>query len=150
MSKLNTRLKIGAKRPPVRELLKSERSPFWAASKGYKRDKSAPIFSFPCMNMGQLDVNKVSSVYPNEFSRSIVPLRPSRVILTVPKVDINQYWLNSCLWWELRCMAPHDRKYTMALSMFIAGSVDLSAMDLRAQPAYIHIACNLPVRRVLM
>eukprot|EP00965_Chrysotila_dentata_P207380 6184064-Pleurochrysis_carterae.AAC.1 len=38
----------------------------------------------------------------------------------------------------------------MAPSMFIAGSVDSLATNLQSQPAYIHMTCNLPVRRVLI
>eukprot|EP00965_Chrysotila_dentata_P163954 5412823-Pleurochrysis_carterae.AAC.1 len=47
-------------------------------------------------------------------------------------------------------MARHDRKCTITLFMFIAGSVDSLATNLQAQPAYTHMTGNLLVRRVLI
>eukprot|EP00965_Chrysotila_dentata_P223716 6193739-Pleurochrysis_carterae.AAC.6 len=81
--------------------------------------------------MGHLDVNKVSPVDFNELSR--VPLRPSRVILIAPSVIIScTTWPNiSRLAWEPRYKARRDRKCTMALSVFMAGSVNLLATEPR-------------------
>eukprot|EP00965_Chrysotila_dentata_P178761 5903283-Pleurochrysis_carterae.AAC.1 len=70
-----------------------------------------------------LDINKDNSVYFNELSHDIVPLRPSQVIYTVSQVNIKHYyWSNSGLAWEPQCRVRPDRKSAMALTMSIAGS----------------------------
>eukprot|EP00965_Chrysotila_dentata_P208034 6184474-Pleurochrysis_carterae.AAC.2 len=59
--------------------------------------------------MGQLGITKVSPVYPNGLSRDIVPLRSSRVILTVPQwhrdgsPDIWHDMIGSVRWHCLCC-----------------------------------------------
>eukprot|EP00965_Chrysotila_dentata_P027218 904244-Pleurochrysis_carterae.AAC.1 len=60
MSGLRARVKVGAREPPLRKLFKYQGSPFWVADRGCKRDKSGQIFSFPWVDMGHLDITKVS------------------------------------------------------------------------------------------
>eukprot|EP00965_Chrysotila_dentata_P248514 6208372-Pleurochrysis_carterae.AAC.1 len=111
MSELDDRLKVGAKESPLRELLKYERSPFCVTGMRYKRDiKAGRIFSFPRVDMGNLDVN----------------------MKTALSILANKLHKSSRLGWEPRYKpARYDRKCTMALSMFIAGPVVSLATDLR-------------------
>eukprot|EP00965_Chrysotila_dentata_P230187 6197624-Pleurochrysis_carterae.AAC.1 len=99
--------KLGAEKPPLRELFKFERSPFWAADEGYERNMSGRIFSFPGVDMGYPDINMDSPVYPKRLSQNILPLRPSREIMTVPTVNIMHYRSNSACGWE-----PHIKGTT--------------------------------------
>eukprot|EP00965_Chrysotila_dentata_P053887 1788015-Pleurochrysis_carterae.AAC.1 len=107
---------------------------------------SGRISSVLWVDMGYPDINKVRPVYPNGLPRNIVPLRPSSEILTVPQVNVKHCWSNSGVGGSpnIAYRARHDRKCAMALSMFIAGSVDSLATNQQAQPAYTHKTCNLP------
>eukprot|EP00965_Chrysotila_dentata_P112856 3729078-Pleurochrysis_carterae.AAC.1 len=132
MSEPRARLKVGTKEPPLHELFKYERNPFWATYTRYERDKSGRIFSFPLVDKGNVDINEDSPVYPNELSHNVVSPRPI---------------LHDCLGWEPRFMARHEPRCAMALSMSITGSVDSLATDLQAYPAHIHMTCGVSVRR---
>eukprot|EP00965_Chrysotila_dentata_P153412 5071170-Pleurochrysis_carterae.AAC.1 len=86
MSELHARLKVGAKEPPLRKLLKYERSPFWVTDMRYECDNSGRIFSFHWEDMGNLDTDNDSPVYPGELlHNNVVSLKLSRVISTVPE-----------------------------------------------------------------
>eukprot|EP00965_Chrysotila_dentata_P037997 1263256-Pleurochrysis_carterae.AAC.1 len=65
--------------------------------------------------MGCPSSNKDSSIYPERLSLNIIPLRPSREILTVPAVNIIRYWPNSVCGWE-----PHIKGYDMTESVLMA------------------------------
>eukprot|EP00965_Chrysotila_dentata_P256638 6212609-Pleurochrysis_carterae.AAC.1 len=150
-NKLRALLKVGAKAPLLCKLLKYERSSFWVTDMRYECDKSGlRLCSFPWVDMGNLDINKDSPVYPDGLSRNILSLRPPSVILIVPQVNFTHYWSDSRLGWEPQYKARHDRKCTKALSVFIAGFVDSLAVDPRAQPVHIRLTCSLSVRRVLI
>eukprot|EP00965_Chrysotila_dentata_P195877 6177247-Pleurochrysis_carterae.AAC.1 len=56
--------------------------------------------------MGCPDPNKNSPFYAERLSLNIIPLRPSQEILTVPAVNITQYWSDSVCGWE-----PHIKRH---------------------------------------